>query len=553
MSVFDPKIRTKTPSRNRFNLSYYTRLTSRMGDLVPAMCKKVVPSDRFKVSMSSITRLAPLANPIYDRVRIDFDAFFVQNRIIDPDWKSFITGGEGLYGETSTEGMEDIRVRATFVHGDSKIKPFIGAGSLVDYLGFQFADYGTDGLPVTSDSQMNFGLFFNALPVLGYHKIWQDWYRNERFDEATYDVLMDSAEYNPVSRSFLYVFASTGSSTVDKFFNLHQRRYGKDPYTTALAEPLIGGPVPIMTGMASVGNATANLTTPFVPIDVTQSGTSITLAGSTSFTGSGELKADLSTAVGNTIQQLNQAYRLFSFFMKDTYNGNRYVEFIESHFNVRVPDATLERPIFLGRHTQWLNFSEIYQTSGATSESNQLGDYAGMGISSGSGFLFDQTFDEHGYIYVIMSIRPNNTYFQGANQEFFYGDRFSYFFPEFQNIGDDAISVYKLYNSLSSSAAVNVNLSSVPTGSQIFGYNRRWYDYIWYKDEMHGYFLLDNQLYNWTFARKYTNTPVLGSDFVAVPSINNPFTYRDLDNQNYYTDIFFKISALRPIERYESF
>ena len=108
MSIFDSKIRIKTPRRNRFPLSYYSRITSRIGDLVPVLCKKVVPSDRFKISISSITRLAPMANPVYDRVRIDFDAFFVQNRIIDPDWKKFITGGEGLYGEVSTEGMRDI-------------------------------------------------------------------------------------------------------------------------------------------------------------------------------------------------------------------------------------------------------------------------------------------------------------------------------------------------------------------------------------------------------------------------------------------------------------
>ena len=90
MANFNPKIVTGGVKRNKFDLSYYSRLTSRMGDIVPVLCKKIVPSDEFRVNISAITRLAPLANPVYDRLRIDFDAFFVQNRIIDPEFKEFL-------------------------------------------------------------------------------------------------------------------------------------------------------------------------------------------------------------------------------------------------------------------------------------------------------------------------------------------------------------------------------------------------------------------------------------------------------------------------------
>ena len=132
-ATFNPKIAVKAPNRNRFNLSYYTRLTSKMGDLVPVLCKKIVPSDEFKVSISAITRLAPLANPVYDRVRIDYDAFFVQNRIIDKQFKEFLTGGIGLYGEESTEGMTNITCKIEHKSGNLR-------GGLLDYLGFNFGD-----------------------------------------------------------------------------------------------------------------------------------------------------------------------------------------------------------------------------------------------------------------------------------------------------------------------------------------------------------------------------------------------------------------------------
>lgn len=521
------------------------------------MCKKVVPSDRFKISMSSITRLAPLANPIYDRVRIDYDAFFVQNRIIDPDWKSFITGGEGLYGEKSTDGMNDIRAIATLSLTKDD-RDLVGAGSLMDYLGLQFSSYDESGLPV--DKSISETFYFNGLPVLAYYKVFSDWYRNERLDPDLYDAIMSSSgSYNSSSRliQFGSRITSGGTSTWKSNFllgNIVSRRYGKDPYTTALSEPIIGGPVaipvlrnsenrlPTMYYSSSIGARNINAST-------NQQGvvniTVPSVAGTT--TSEGQLVVAISDAVAGTIQQLNQAYKLFSFFMKDTYNGNRYVEFIESHFGVRVPDSTLERPIFLGRHTQWLNFSEIFQNSGSTAKDNTLGDYAGVGISSGNGFLFDQTFDEHGYIMVIQSIRPESTYFQGVNPEMRYGDRFSYFFPEFQNIGDEPVYTSGLWFELGGE-------DTLEFGQGInFGYNRRWSDYLWYKDEMHGNFLMENQMYNWTFARKFTSEPMLSVNFIEVPSINTPFVYTADSSMNFFTDIYFKISALRPIEKYEHF
>ena len=87
---------------------------------------------------------------------------------------------------------------------------------------------------------------------------------------------------------------------------------------------------------------------------------------------------------------------------------------------------------------------------------------------------------------------------------------------------------------------------------KIFGYQRRNWDMIWYPNELHGAFRLNSQMYNWTFARKFENAPVLGDTFSKIPEINNPFTYSAADAEPFYTDIYFNITALRPVERYES-
>lgn len=540
MSRFDPKIVAGSPRRNRFDLSYYSRVTSRMGDLVPVLCKKIVPSDEYRVSINAITRFAPLANPIYDRLRIDYDAFFVQNRIIDPQFKEFLTGGIGLYGEKSTEGMQNILFDVKFSNSN-QAAPYLGNASLLDYLGIGISS--EDIIP----SSTGVVLFdFNAEPVLGYLKIYEDWYRNERYQPALYSDIM-STLYDESRR---YIDFQGASPSHRKYLSLQKRNFYKDPFTTALSEPLIGGVIPIMSGTAPVVSIPD---TSFSSQTISNSGD-----GKGVKVNSGQsLVADLSSVVSNTVQQLNQMYALYRFFMKDTYNGNRYVEFVESHFDVRVPDSTLERPLFLGRYTQMAAFSEVFQTSGSTVQDgdnkNVLGDYAGKGVAAGTGFLFQEKFLEHGLLYIIMSITPESTYFQGINPALLVGDRFDYFyFPEFQNIGDDIVPLSSLYSKSLYSVDGNFSAHISNARKRIFGYQRRNWEYIWYPNELHGAFRLDNQMYNWTFARKFVDPPVLGDTFAKIPEINNPFTYNASDAEPFYTDIYFNIQALRPIERYES-
>ena len=523
-----------------------------MGDLTPVLCKKIVPGDRFRVSMSSITRLAPLANPVYDRVRITYDAFFVQNRIVDPDWKDYVSP-DPEKNDNPTTGIS-LRLNSFGEAPNYNVQgQFLMRGGLLDMLGFQFSSYGNDGFPDKAGlSNSGVSLIISAIPILGYFKIWDNWYRNERFQPAVYSSLMDGG-YSKSIREVAF-----GSSFQWNYFTGYgflPVNYGKDLFTTALESPLIGGPVNIPAGSSQVPVAFSPASgSNLHDIEATISSGNVSLTSDSS--GSGSLVADMKNAVLGTIQELKFAYALFSFYMKDTYNGNRYVEFMQAHFGVCVPDSTLERSLFLGRITQYINFSEIFQTSGSTAESNSLGDYAGVGVASGAGRLFDSEFDEHGFLYVLMSIRPNATYFQGIDRKFFYGDRFDeLYFPEFQNIGDKPIFTFELYNYPSSPITpptFSFSWKSV-NSSAVFGYNRANAEYLWYHDEMHGNFLNLNGEFNWTFARRFDSPPVLGSTFSRVPVIQSPFTFTDADSLNYYTDIFFDIKALRPFVRYEHY
>ncbi len=555
MSIFNPKVKTFVKGRNKYHPSYYSRVTTRMGELVPVLCKKIHPSDRFRISLASVTRLAPLANPIYDRVRICFDAFYVQNRIIDPDFEAFYTGGIGLYNSIPTDGMKSIAIDYDSTSPEVLFKRDFGTGGLMDNLGFQFGKYDTvDGVVGIPNAVLPEKVRFKADKLLAYHKICDDWYINERYDYTMYDNIMKT--YNKTLR-IIGPYAEINNTPVS-IFEMRKKNYAKDPYTTALSEPLIGGPVfmPVNGKITQVNYTSDDVPADLETLETTSDGKLI--GGSTS-----NLYLSLKDAVTTTIQELNNAFAVFRFFMTDTYNGNRYVEFVEAHFGVRVPDSTLQRAIFLGRVKQDVSFGEIYQTSGSTDSENTLGDYAGRGLSSGSGFLFDREFDEAGYVMIIMHIEPDQTYFQGVDDDWFIGDRFhDFYFPEFQNIGDEEVYTSHLWNPLNDvQEATNPDLGvfdrSYKSGSfnpsVIFGYNRRNWKYLWYPNEMHGNYLLENQQFNWTFARRFESEPILGTKFNQVPNITNPFTFTGVDAMDWYTDIYFDIECLRQIDRYETF
>ena len=576
MAQFDQKAKVMTPSKNVFDLSYRSRLSAVMGQLIPVLNKPIVPGDQFRMSIDTLIRLAPLRAPIFDGLKADFHAFFVPNRLLDPDWKEFITGGDSLsVGEESQLPPLRFRLR------DYSVKPNENEGmhlsGLFDYLNIHPMTYDVDGQPLKPTTYPDLSL--NSLPILGYHKIWSDWFRNERIEDGVSlgGDSFKSLEFGIVNDKRIVTglrsMACLGSDDYasNLFDKLHYRNYAKDRYTTALPEPVIGGPVILPGSGGIVGSDNGTL-----------SGTVKTSRGQMVYMDSdgkandgigdayrlssvaGQDKSSLSVsfqlkqAAIATIQDLKTAFKMYSFFMKDTYNGNRYVEFIESHYNVRVPDATIDRSIYLGRVTVPIQFGEVFQTSGTTQTGgadgrakNALGDYAGRGVGASSGFMFDETFLEHGQLYVIMSIVPRNTYFQGIDKKFLINDRFDYFFPEFQNIGDVAIKNVELFLGMGGS-------SSEVQNEEVFGYQSRWYDLKQYDDELHGDFLpnssgIGSNMSFWNFARQFESVPKISKKFSNVTPINAPFAVLDEWSDNFYIDIQFNIKALRPIMYYEEF
>lgn len=535
-NVYDPKAIITLPGRSKFDLSYRNSFTTKMGLEVPVLMEQVIPGDRFRVGLTYQMQLAPMLNPVYDGLEVNFESFFVPNRILDPKWKEFWTGYNEYDQMTPVEVaplmLRNLQVELADVEPsgvDKAIAPPIGIGSLLDFLGYQFSAYDAAGIPdfyLAEDAGYTFNdLNINLLPILAYNRIYDDWYRNERTQKARlYDYYNESQLPRYYDMSYTYEDSEYTIYEGKIPLTLFSRNYKKDRFTTSLPEPVIGGDVHIPVNQ----NLDAALASG--PDDAVVRGVD----------GAFNLNA---LALG-TIEQLKLAFKEYQYRMKDTYNGNRYVESIESHFGVRVPDSTLQRSLYLGSARDYVNFGEVYQTSSGDgqAENGALGDYAGRGAASGSNFMFDETFYEPGFVFVLMCVNPISRYFQGAKRLFTRFDRDDYFSPEYQNIGDDFIRNDELYHQYK------------PIDSFAFGYQSRWVEYKTRYNELHGEFANPNsQMFTWNFARSFDALPTISSEFSAITPINKPFVDTDIRNDNYFVDIAFDFQALRPILAVESF
>ena len=129
MNIFNT-INIRKPKSNKFDLSHERKLSLNMGELIPIMLEEVVPGDIFKVSSEIMIRMAPMLAPIMHRVNVYTHYFFVPNRLVWDNWKTFITGGE--------TGMET--PVHPFMNVSESYKGQFTKGSLADYFGIPTID-----------------------------------------------------------------------------------------------------------------------------------------------------------------------------------------------------------------------------------------------------------------------------------------------------------------------------------------------------------------------------------------------------------------------------
>ena len=124
---------------------------------------------------------------------------------------------------------------------------------------------------------------------------------------------------------------------------------------------------------------------------------------------------------------------------------------------------------------------------------------------------------EHGWIFAMMYIVPDTTYFQGIAPKFSKVYRYDYFQPLLAHIGEQPVLNKEVY-AYGTSADNNV-----------FGYLPIYDEYRHELNTVAGE--MKATLDYWHLGRKFSNRPSLNSTFIACDPANRIFTQLDNDEQ----------------------
>lgn len=456
--------------------------------LVPFFLDEVLPGDTFNLNLTAFARLSTPIVPFMDNLYLDFFFFFVPTRLVWEHWEEF-----NGYQENPGDSTDFLVPQFT----NSSLA--FAVGSLADYF----------GLPVGVSS-----LTVSAIPFRGYNLIWNEFFRDENFQDS---VPVETGD-GPDNATY-----TDSSGTTQQTYKLLPRGKRKDYFTGALPTPQKGPgvEVPIGQGVAPLvethdgsyfvqpaiwsknsGGSTQAFTGTFGSNGGLLKGTSATYSAGTNLGLS--LAADLTQAAGATINSLRMAFQVQRLLERDNLGGTRYFEILVAHFGVRSPDSRLQRPEYLGGGTAPVNIHTVAQTSSSDSTSPQ-GNLAAIGVSGTNKIGFSKSFVEHGYIIGLVNVRADLTYQQGIDRHWSRRTRFDFYWPALAHLGEQAILNKEIY----------------ATGSQsdddVFGYQERWAEYRYGVNKITGKLRsgVSGSLDCWHLAENFSSLPTLSADFIT--------------------------------------
>lgn len=521
--------------RSTFDRSSTHQTTFNVGDLIPFYVDEVYPGDTFKVTTNKVIRLQTLLNPLMDTLYADTYYFFVPNRIVDDNWS-------GVMGENLTGAWAPSTSYSTPVIGVNSTDQKILSGTIEDYM----------GIPVGINS-----LEFNALPIRGYHLIWNDFFRDENL-QAPLNI------YKGDAKKYLNAGSATDDLSEKYPWPRKAARY-HDYFSSCLPTPSKGpdvlipfsGQLPVVTTTTDHGQ-----TTPVgmllmdknnairYPYLSTASPSAVdvysTAQTSRNFYYPTNLWATtLETGIGTsglsaTINDLREAFAIQRLYERDAIGGSRYIELLKSHFGVTSPDARLQRPEYLGGNRIALNVHQVVNNS--ESSSYALGNLGAMSHTVDMHEDFVKSFVEHGFVIGLIVVRYQNTYAQGMERFWSRTDRFSYYWPAMSRLGNQAVKNKEIY------------AQGTSADNQVFGYQEAWAELRYKPNRVSGEMRpgITGSLATWNLADYYTSQPYLSAGWIESNKdiVDRTLAVQSSTSNQVLADIYVKNIATRVLPMY---
>lgn len=499
-------------SRSTFNRPQNILTTFNAGELVPFYVDEVLPGDTFRVRTSAIIRQTTPKYPVMDDAYIDMYYFFVPNRIVWDNFKYFMGEVKSTpWMPTKEYKVPQINIVKLPGMGSGKLPE---TGTILDYM----------GVP-TKCVDTNSELDINALPIRGYVKIWNEFFRDENVDNAAtlktddndvnYKTNATSEEGATVETRLKAAYCGGYCLPVNKFH---------DYFTSCLPYPQRGPEVTIpMTGNAPVGMYKDTNLSQFETAGghadiyslhisnsenpdykgyglVTGSSSPTTQVSDTAYLG-----ADLSRVNAATINDLRQAVAVQHYYEAMARGGSRYREQVRSIYGVTISDKTVQVPEYLGGGRYHVNMNQIIQTSAANNETNTpLGETGAVSITPINEASFTKSFEEHGFVIGVMCVRHDRSYQQGLEKFWSRKDRLDYYVPQFANLGEQPVKKREIM------------ATGTESDDETFGYQEAWADYRYKPNRVSGKMRsnAEGTLDFWHYADNYSTVPTLSQEWM---------------------------------------
>lgn len=542
--------------RNGFDLSYKNAFTAKAGELLPVSVIECIPGDKFRISSKSFTRTQPLNSAAFVRMREYYDVFFVPYRLLWNRYPTFFTNMKDFHHAAGINQSGDVTdMHPWFTFDD--IKQYLGAVAAQDtqphatnFFGFDRATltkklldllgYGSDW---TDDARTE-NTVFNPNPLLAYQKIYQDFFRDDQWENAA-----------PYSYNLDYITQASGGTNLHipvtsidvnlmNMFDMRYCNFPKDyfmgmlpsaqygaesfvplgggvsgdvqfdlfPTTNGLSNPaMIHYALNQNSGSEAVGSGLINQSTWYTGSPQTFSNHSIKYQGSSSVVKDTDSIADTENGIilddralwnalvsrgisahtggssvssGLAILALRQAEALQKWKEISQSGRQDYRTQMQKHFNVTPSEAMADHCHYVGGWTANVDINEVVNTNLSTVDDQP--DIRGKGVSIGNGGV---SFDckEHGLLMVIYHNYPLLDYVCNGYHRLNVKTNFTdYAIPEFDSVGMQQVLLGEFGYLLN---------SEDPTSDISLGYVPRYAEYKTRYDEVHGAF--SSSLQNW--------------------------------------------------------
>ena len=503
-------LRNKT-SRNGFDLSTKRNFTAKAGELLPIWCKEVLPGDSFKINLKSFTRTQPINTAAFARMREYYDFFFVPYDLL---WNKANTALTQMYDNpqhaVSLDSTKPFALNGDMPYTDCKsiadyvskmsadVEQYYGKNyfnyprvdgtiKLLEYLGY--GNFSSFSKTPWSESPLMANLELNLFGLLGYQKIYADYYRDsqwEKISPSTFNVDYLAGDNMKVD------FSDTTLSSFRENYNFFDLRYcnwQKDLFHGVVPRQQYGD-----TAVVDIDASTQN--------------------------------AEF------TILALRQAEFLQKW-KEITQSGSKdYKDQIEKHWGVSAADGFSELSTYLGGIASSLDINEVVNSNITESFA---ADIAGKGTGVSNGSINFQAGARYGMLFCIYHCLPLLDYTSDfVNNSFMRINAADYAIPEFDRVGMEAVPLFKMFN-----PAV---LGDSQYASKIIGYAPRYIDYKTDVDISMGAF--KTTLKNWVIS--YGNQSILdqlGYEDFSVETPDFPVNYTMFKVNPNCLDTLFAVNA----------